>query len=56
MYREKVALFPTSYLVGQAIPCESEKDVFDALGLPYKAPHERNVFNIPSAFEMDLEA
>eukprot|EP00759_Apiculatamorpha_spiralis_P009696 PhF_6_TR16927/c0_g1_i1/m.25450/K03512/POLL; DNA polymerase lambda len=28
---------------GEAIPCETEEDIFKALGLQYKTPEERNV-------------
>ena len=38
-------LFPkyTEDLVGPCVPCKTEKDIFDALGLDYKEPHERTV-------------
>jgi DNA polymerase/3'-5' exonuclease PolX len=26
-----------------SIPCPTERDVFEALNLPYKEPHERNI-------------
>ena len=29
--------------VGRLVVCDTEKDVFDVLGLDYKEPHERNV-------------
>jgi DNA polymerase lambda len=28
---------------GMGIPCETEEDVFKALGLPYKTPAERDI-------------
>ena len=34
------------------IPCGSEKDVFDRLGLEYKSPNERNCFST-EFLEMD---
>ena len=29
--------------VGESIPCDSEKEIFEALHLPYRLPSERNI-------------
>ena len=34
-------------LENSCVPCETEEDIFAALGLPYKEPCERNVFDGP---------
>lgn len=49
VYRERIQYFAKQfpgYTVGEAIPCVTEQDVFTALLLPYKAPTDRNVFDI----------
>ena len=28
---------------GASVPCRSERDIFDAIGLPYRMPHERDL-------------
>ena len=43
----------------RSLPCASEADVFAALGLPYRSPTERNVYDIanldPDAVAQDRE-
>ena len=33
-------------LTGGSVPCRTERDIFEALGLEYQAPHERNVSGV----------
>lgn len=37
------------------IPCQSEEEIFQVLGLPFKAPHERNVFDIDHQFTDQMQ-
>lgn len=41
---------------GESVLCESEVDVFIALGLEYKAPTERNCFDIRFIEEDEMTA
>lgn len=38
------------YRVGEQIPCATEEDIFNALGLEYKKPEDRNVFDVDHLF------
>ena len=50
-YQEKVRFFPNiPYKIGESIACETEEDIFKVLDLPYKAPNERNVFDVDHLF------
>lgn len=42
MERDK---FGKRILQGTSVTAESEQDIFDLLGLQYRAPHERNCFD-----------
>ncbi len=54
VYEEKVRYFPNiPYQIGQYISCKSEEAIFEALGLPYKLPEERNVFDVDHQFTED---
>eukprot|EP01039_Chlorochromonas_danica_P010650 gene10650-11809_t len=46
LYREKIRRFPYPYTIGQHFNCASEEEIFEVLGLPYKAPTDRNVFDV----------
>lgn len=37
--------------IGESIQCSSEREIFEVLGLPYKLPDERNVFDNAHLFQ-----
>jgi hypothetical protein len=50
-YEQKSRFYPkVPHKIGDTIPCETEEEIFKALELPYKAPEERNVFDIDHLF------
>jgi hypothetical protein len=51
VYEEKVRYHPDiPYQIGQYVHCKTEEAIFAALKLPYKAPEDRNVFDVDHQF------
>ena len=51
VYEQKIRFFPQiPHHIGDKISCNTEQEIFAALELPYKAPNERNVFDIDHLF------
>jgi DNA polymerase/3'-5' exonuclease PolX len=50
VYEQKIRRFPSKHEIGEKIHCSTEVEIFEALGLPYKTPNERNVFDIDHLF------
>lgn len=51
-YQQRVPYFSNiPYRIGEYIHCDTEEDIFTILGLPYKSPAERNVFDNDHLFK-----
>lgn len=51
-YQQRIPYFSNiPYRIGENIPCQSEEEIFSVLGLPYKTPAERNVFDNDHLFK-----
>lgn len=51
-YQQRIPYFSNiPYRIGEYLHCDTEEDIFAILGLPYKTPAERNVFDNDHLFK-----
>jgi hypothetical protein len=45
VYEERIPEYPSKRKIGEEIRCSTEAEIFKELEIPYREPHQREVFD-----------